>query len=196
MTGFRVAWGGAQVRYNIRPDLTCLAKVIGGGLPAGAYAGPKNLMEQISPAGSVYQAGTLSGNPVAMAAGLATLEILKEPGSYSTLEQTAADLAAGLTQAAAAANVPLTINRVGSMLTPFFPQADNTPITNFTAATACNPKSFTTFFHSMRKSGVLLAPSQYEAIFISLAHGKDAIAQTIAAAEDALHAVATAANKN
>jgi glutamate-1-semialdehyde 2,1-aminomutase len=193
MTGFRVAWGGAQVLYNIRPDLTCLAKIIGGGLPAGAYAGPKNLMEQISPAGNVYQAGTLSGNPVAMAAGLAILEILKEPGSYNTLEQTAATLTTGLTEAAAAAKVPLTINRVGSMLTAFFPQQDNTPITNFAAATSCRAKSFTTFFHAMRKSGVLLAPSQYEAMFISLTHGKDAIAQTVAAAREAFAAVAAGA---
>jgi glutamate-1-semialdehyde 2,1-aminomutase len=193
MTGFRVAWGGAQVLYNIRPDITCLAKVIGGGLPAGAYAGPKKLMELISPAGSVYQAGTLSGNPVAMAAGLATLEILKEPGSYDTLEQHAADLAAGLAEAAAAAKVPVTINRVGSMLTPFFTHKPNTWVTNYTAATSGNTQAFTTFFHAMRKAGVLLAPSQYEAMFVSLMHGKDAIDQTIEAAKEAFAAVAGSA---
>jgi glutamate-1-semialdehyde 2,1-aminomutase len=190
MTGFRVAWGGAQVLYDIRPDITCLAKVIGGGLPAGAYAGRKNLMEQISPAGNVYQAGTLSGNPVAMAAGIATLDILKEPGSYDTLEERAAELSAGLTASAAAAKVPLTVNRVGSMLTPFFTRKRNTPVTNYAAATSCNTESFTTFFHSMRKSGVLLAPSQYEAMFVSLEHGKEAIDQTIAAAKEAFTAVA------
>jgi glutamate-1-semialdehyde 2,1-aminomutase len=192
MTGFRVAWGGAQVLYNVRPDLTCLAKVIGGGLPCGAYAGPRNLMEQISPAGSVYQAGTLSGNPVAMAAGLATLEILKEPGSYNTLEQHAADLATGLIQAAAAAKVPITVNRVGSMLTPFFTHRDNSPVTNYTAATSCNAQSFTTFFNAIRKSGILLAPSPYEAMFVSLSHGQDAIDQTIAAAAEAFAVVADA----
>ena len=120
MSGFRVAWGGAQVLYDVKPDLTCLGKVIGGGLPVGAYGGSRHLMERVSPAGPVYQAGTLSGNPLAMSGGLATLELLKEPGAYETLERRSASLAHGLLSAAASAKVPVAVNRVGSMVGLFF----------------------------------------------------------------------------
>ena len=127
MTGFRIAWGGAQVLYKIAPDLTCLGKIIGGGLPCAAYGGSRKLMEQVSPAGKVYQAGTLSGNPLAMAGGIATLEVLQESGAYEGLEWHSAMLANGLIDVAAKANVSITINRVGSMLTPFFTKAPGSP---------------------------------------------------------------------
>ena len=131
MTGFRVAWGGAQVLYNIKPDITCLGKVIGGGLPVGAYAARRELMEMISPSGSVYQAGTLSGNPLAMAAGIATLEILQEPGAYETLEQRSVALAEGLQNAADSAKIPVMINRVGSMICPFFVTKKDQSVTSY-----------------------------------------------------------------
>lgn len=190
MTGFRVAWGGAQIRYDIRPDLTCLGKVIGGGLPCAAYAGPKGLMEQISPSGSVYQAGTLSGNPLAMAGGLATLEILQEAGAYESLERRSAMLAEGLIDAAQKAGVPIALNRVGSMMTPFFLKNANDPVTNFAQATAGDTAAYATFFHAMLENGVYLAPSQYEAMFVSLAHTDKIIEETIRAAETAFAAVA------
>lgn len=190
MTGFRVAWGGAQVRYNVQPDLTCLGKVIGGGLPCAAYGGPKRLMELVSPAGSVYQAGTLSGNPLAMAGGLATLDILQEAGTYEALERRSAMLAEGLIDAADKAGVPLALNRVGSMLTPFFVREQGRPVTNFAQATAGDTRAYATFFHAMLDNAVFLAPSQYEAMFVSLAHTDKVIEQTIRAAEDAFAAVA------
>jgi glutamate-1-semialdehyde 2,1-aminomutase len=183
MTGFRVAWGGAQVRFGIQPDLTCLGKVIGGGLPCAAYGGPKKHMQHISPAGPVYQAGTLSGNPLAMAGGLATLDIMKDAGTYEQLEQTSAKLEAGLLAAAEKAGVPLAVNRVGSMLTPFFVKTPGQRVTNFAEATSCNTQAYATFFHSMLDQGIYLAPSQYEAMFVGLAHGESEIEQTIAAAE-------------
>jgi glutamate-1-semialdehyde 2,1-aminomutase len=192
MTGFRVAWGGAQGKYNVRPDLTCLGKVIGGGLPCAAYGGPRQLMEQVSPAGPVYQAGTLSGNPLAMAGGLATLEILQEPDAYERLERKSAMLAEGLIDAAAAAKVPLALNRVGSMLTPFFVKKDGDSVTSFAQATACDTAAYATFFHAMLDEGVHLAPSQYEAMFVGLAHKNDLIERTVAAAEVAFKAVAKA----
>jgi glutamate-1-semialdehyde 2,1-aminomutase len=212
MTGFRVAWGGAQVLYNIRPDITTLGKVIGGGLPIGAYAARRELMELVSPAGAMYQAGTLSGNPLATAAGIATLEILKTPfqemdetraptgrdatkrdtpdqppaqSPYEQLEAQSARLAAGLAQAASAAEIPLAINRVGSMLGLFFTATADEPVTNYAQATACDSKRFADFFHHMLDRGVYLAPSQFEAFFISLAHDDAAIEQTIAAAQGA-----------
>jgi glutamate-1-semialdehyde 2,1-aminomutase len=190
MTGFRVAWGGAQVRYDIRPDLTCLGKVIGGGLPCAAYAGPRRLMELVSPAGSVYQAGTLSGNPLAMAGGLATLEILQEAGTYEALERRSAMLAEGLIDGAAKAGVPMALNRVGSMLTAFFMRQPGQQVTHFAEATSGDTKAYATFFHAMLQNGVLLAPSQYEAMFVSLAHTDKVIEQTIDAAERAFEAVA------
>jgi glutamate-1-semialdehyde 2,1-aminomutase len=190
MTGFRVAWGGAQVRYDVRPDLTCLGKVIGGGLPCAAYGGPKRIMEMISPAGPVYQAGTLSGNPLAMAGGLATLEILQEPEAYERLERKAAMLGAGLVEAAAGAGVPVAVNRVGSMLTPFFVKSEGQAVTNFADSTACDTAGYATFFHAMLDNGVHLAPSQYEAMFVGLAHKKDLIEKTVDAARVAFTAVA------
>jgi glutamate-1-semialdehyde 2,1-aminomutase len=190
MTGFRVAWGGAQVKYNVRPDLTCLGKVIGGGLPCAAYAGPARLMELVSPSGSVYQAGTLSGNPLAMAGGLATLEIMKEGGSYEALERRGAMLAEGLIDAAAAAGVPVALNRVGSMLTPFFVREQGQTVGNYAQATGCDTQAYATFFHAMLDNGVYLPPSQFEAWFVGLAHTNDAVENTISAAENAFAAVA------
>ena len=190
MTGFRVAWGGAQGRYNVRPDLTCLGKVIGGGLPCAAYAGPRRLMELISPAGSVYQAGTLSGNPLAMAGGLATLEILQEPGAYEALERRSAMLAEGLIDAADAAGVPVALNRVGSMLTPFFVREKGQVVENYAQATGGDTQAYATFFHAMLDNGVHLPPSQYEAWFVGLAHTDAFIERTIRAAEKAFAAVA------
>jgi glutamate-1-semialdehyde 2,1-aminomutase len=192
MTGFRVAWGGAQVLYDVRPDLTCLGKVIGGGLPCAAYGGPRNLMEQVSPAGAVYQAGTLSGNPLAMAGGLATLEILSEPETYEKLERKAATLEQGLLDAAAGAGVPLAVNRVGSMLTPFFVRRQGQAVTNFADATACDTAAYATFFHAMLDQGVHLAPSQYEAMFVGTAHKNDLIEETVRAASKAMKSVSKA----
>ncbi len=189
MTGFRVAWGGAQGKYGVRPDLTCLAKVIGGGLPVGAYGGSKSLMEKISPAGPVYQAGTLSGNPLAMSAGIETLEILKEPGVFGVLEERAASLEQGLVATGAEAKVPLAVNRVGSMLTPFFIKNVGDVVTNFAQATGCDTTAYAAFFHAMLEEGIMLAPSQYEAMFIGLAHEPRHIEQTIAAAAKAMQAV-------
>src|SRR5688500_14013227 len=184
MTGFRVAWGGAQTRFNITPDITCLGKVIGGGLPVGAYAARRELMELVSPVGPMYQAGTLSGNPLAMAAGTATLEILKEANTYEQLEAQSAKLEAGLREAAAAANVPVTINRVASMIHPFFvpAAASPVPVTNYNEATACDAARFAKFFHAMLERGVYLPPSQYEAWFVGCAHNDTAIDATIEAA--------------
>ncbi len=190
MTGFRVAWGGAQVRYNVNPDITCLGKVIGGGLPCAAYGASTTLMEMISPSGPVYQAGTLSGNPLAMAGGRATLEIMSEPGAYEALERRGGMLAQGIIDAAAAARVPLALNRVGSMLTPFFVKEKGQPVRNYADATACDTAAYAAFFHAMLENGVHLAPSQYEAMFISLAHTDTIIEATIRAAERALQSVA------
>jgi glutamate-1-semialdehyde 2,1-aminomutase len=189
MTGFRVAWGGAQVRYSVKPDLTCLGKIIGGGLPVGAYGGKKDLMKMISPAGPVYQAGTLSGNPLAMAAGITTLEILKEPGTYETLEDRGKQLEAGLLSAAAAANIPIVVNRVGSMLNPFFVSKAGNTVKNFADASACDTKRYATFFHSMLDHGIYLPPSQFEAWFVSLAHTARHIDTTIQAANEAMKSI-------
>jgi glutamate-1-semialdehyde 2,1-aminomutase len=179
MTGFRVAWTGAQGRYNVRPDLTCLGKVIGGGLPVGAYGGRRALMEMISPAGSVYQAGTLSGNPLAMHGGIATLEILQEPGCYELLEKRSQSLVDGLRDAADAAGATVTINRVASMLTVFFTAG---PVIDFEDATSSDTQRHARFFHAMLENGIYLPPSQYEAWFVGLAHTDEVIEQTIDAA--------------
>ena len=197
MTGFRVDWGGAQTLYGVRPDLTCLGKVIGGGLPAAAYCGPREVMELVSPVGSVYQAGTLSGNPLAMAAGLATLDILSESDdegttAYDILEQTAATLEAGLHEAAARHAVPLTINRVGSMVGVYLVNEPDAPVDDFAAATATSADRFAVFFHAMLKHGVMIAPSRFESLFVGLAHTPDDVAFTLDAADAAFAAVAAA----
>jgi len=183
MTGFRVHRGGAQALYGVRPDLTCLGKVIGGGLPAAAYGGRAELMDRVAPAGEVYQAGTLSGNPLAMRAGLETLALLDEPGAYESLERQAAALGQVLVAAAEEARVPATLNRVGSMLTLFFTAG---PVTDLASAALADTGRFATFFHRMLKRGVHLPPSQFEALFVSLAHGEREIEHTAAAARAAL----------
>ncbi len=179
MTGFRVAYGGAQVLYDVEPDLTTLGKIIGGGLPVGAYAGKKEIMTAVAPAGPVYQAGTLSGNPLAVTAGIATLQLLHRPGVYETLEQKSARLEQGLRQAAAEAGLELTFNRVGSMLCTFF---TDQPVTDYDSAARSDTKQFARFFAGMLQKGVYLAPSQFEAAFMSLAHSDEQIDQTIKAA--------------
>jgi glutamate-1-semialdehyde 2,1-aminomutase len=185
MTGFRVAWGGAQGLYEVRPDITCLGKIIGGGLPVGAYGGSRTIMSHVSPEGPMYQAGTLSGNPIAMAAGLSTLEILKEPGAYETLEARSDQLQQGLMRAAKKAGVPLAVNRVGSMLGMYFIKQDGDSVANYAQACAADSERFATFFHAMLDRGVYLAPSQFEALFVGLAHTSEVIDQTIEAAAEA-----------
>jgi glutamate-1-semialdehyde 2,1-aminomutase len=181
ITGFRLGYGGAQARYGVRPDLTCLGKIIGGGLPVGAYGGPRALMDRISPLGGVYQAGTLSGNPLAVAAGLATLRALADPAVYARLERAGVALEAGLVDGARASSIPLTVNRVGSMLTGFF---TNGPVTDYASAKRANTERYARFFHAMLDRGVFLAASQFEAAFISLAHSDaDLEAATRAARE-------------
>ncbi len=183
ITGFRVAYGGAQARYGVRPDLTILGKIIGGGLPVGAYGGRRDVMECVAPLGGVYQAGTLSGNPLAVTAGLETLRALREPGVYETLEARAAALEAGLREAAAAARAPVTVNRVGSMLTAFFTDG---PVRDWATAARADRARYGRFFHAMLQRGVYLAPSQFEAAFLSTAHSGEDVAATVAAARAAL----------
>jgi glutamate-1-semialdehyde 2,1-aminomutase len=182
MTGFRLARGGAQELYNVAPDLTTLGKIIGGGLPVGAYGGRRDLMELIAPAGPVYQAGTLSGNPLAMTAGLTTLRRLRDKTVYEKLERAGARLTAGLTDAAREAGIETTTNRVGSMFTSFF---TNEPITDWTSAARADRDLYGKFFHAMLDEGVYLAPSQFEAAFISLAHTDDVLDRTVEAAQKA-----------
>jgi glutamate-1-semialdehyde 2,1-aminomutase len=183
MTGFRVAYGGAQQLYKIKPDLTCLGKVIGGGLPVGAFGGRREIMEKLAPLGPIYQAGTLSGNPLAMTAGIETLKLLSKPGVYKTLEKNAADLEKGLCAAAAEAGVSTTFNRVGSMFTCFF---TDRKVKDFESAKTSDTTRFGKYFLSMLKNGVNLAPSQFEAAFLSLAHTKADINKTIEAARKSL----------
>jgi glutamate-1-semialdehyde 2,1-aminomutase len=185
MTGFRVAWGGAQTLYDVRPDLTCLGKVVGGGMPAAAFGGRGAIMDKLAPVGDVYQAGTLSGNPLAMAAGVATLEILARPGTYQQLEQLSGTLGDGLIEAAAAAGVPATLNRVGAMMTLFFHPG---PVRNYAEARASNTQKFGSFFVEMRRRGIYLPPSQFEALFVSLAHSDGEIAEIVRAARESLAA--------
>jgi len=180
MTGFRVGPRGAAGRYGIAPDLITLGKVIGGGMPVGAFGGRADLMTRLAPLGPVYQAGTLSGNPVAMAAGLATLAALDEPGFYDRLFARTRELADGLRECAAAAGIALTTNSVGSMFGCFF--TDAPAVTNFRQVMACDTARFNRFFHGMLKRGVYLAPAAYEAGFVSGAHGSADIEQTLAAA--------------
>jgi glutamate-1-semialdehyde 2,1-aminomutase len=185
ITGFRVGYGGAQARHGVRPDLTCLGKIIGGGLPVGAYGGRRDVMEHVSPLGSVYQAGTLSGNPLAVAAGLATLRALRAGDLYAGLEKLAAELEDGLRRAAAAAGVPATVNRVGSMLTAFFCPG---PVTDYASARRADTARYARFFQAMLARGVYLAPSQFEAAFLSMAHTAADVAHTVRAASEALAA--------
>jgi len=180
ITGFRVARGGAQASYGVTPDLTCLGKVIGGGLPVGAYGGRRDLMELIAPAGPVYQAGTLSGNPLAVAAGQATLDQLDE-AAYQRLEAAGQRVAGLISSAAAAAGVPATVNRVGSMLTPFF---TDRPVTDYDSARASDTARFGRWFHRMLERGISLPPSQFEAMFVSTAHRPEALDEFAAAADE------------
>ncbi len=180
MTGFRVAWGGAQSLYDVRPDLTTLGKIVGGGMPVGAYGGRAELMSQVSPEGPVYQAGTLSGNPLSVACGLATLEVLSAPGSYQELEKRSARLAAGLAAAFARGGLDVYSTRVGSMLCSFFSQL---PVVDNDSAGLCDTGLYGRFFHGMLSRGIYLAPSQFEAMFVSLAHSDQDIDKTIEAAE-------------
>lgn len=183
MTGFRVAYGGAQQLYNIKPDITCLGKVIGGGLPVGAFGGRQDIMEKIAPIGPIYQAGTLSGNPLAMTAGIETLKLLSKPGVYKTLEKSSAKLEQGLKSVFAEARVPATFNRVGSMFTTFF---TDRKVKDFESAKMSDTAKFGNFFRSMIQNGVNLAPSQFEAAFLSLAHTPADIKKTIEAARMSL----------
>ncbi len=181
MTGFRVALGGAQQYYGVKPDITTLGKVIGGGLPVGAFGGRKDIMQQIAPLGPVYQAGTLSGNPVAMAAGLAMLRLVSEPDFHARLSATAKRLTDGLVQRAQQAGVPLCANQVGGMFGLFF--SSEKSIRNFAQVMACDVERFKKFFHAMLEEGIYLAPSAFEAGFVSSAHGDAEIDATLAAAE-------------
>ena len=185
MTGFRVAFGGAQELYNIKPDLTTLGKIIGGGLPVGAYGGPKEIMDMVAPLGPMYQAGTLSGNPLAMAAGIATLKQLRERKGeiYPRIEKLSGELVDGVMAAARDAGVSLCANRVGSMFTWFF---QNGPVTDWEAASKSNTRRFGAFFRAMLDNGIYLPPSQYEAAFLGAAHSEQDVQRTIAAAKEAL----------
>ena len=188
MTGFRVAFGGAQELYGIRPDITTLGKIIGGGLPVGAYGGPKEIMDLVAPLGPMYQAGTLSGNPLAMAAGCAMLKQLRDRKNeiYPRLDKMSADLVAGVAAAAADAGVTLCHNRVGSMFTWFFRSG---PVTDWDLASKSNTQQFGKFFRGMLDQGIYLPPSQYEAAFLSAAHADEDVQRTIAAAKEAFAAV-------
>ena len=185
MTGWRVDPAGAQVRYDVRPDLVCLGKVIGGGFPAAAYGGRRDLMLQVAPVGPVYQAGTLSGNPVAMAAGLATLDVLARGEAWPAADRFAAALEAGLREAAERVGIPLTVQRVGTMLTPFFTED---PVRNYADARAADAARYGRFFHAMLDAGVYLPPSAFEASFTSAAHGDAELERILAALPSALTA--------
>jgi len=188
MTGFRVALGGAQARYGVRPDLTTLGKVIGGGMPVGAFGGRREIMERIAPSGPIYQAGTLSGNPVAMAAGLKTLDLIAAPGFFDVLDAKTRILTNGLRDLAHAAGVALTCNQVGGMFGLFF--TDEERVETFAQATACDLDRFKAFFHAMLRHGVYLAPSAFEAGFVSATHREDVLAATLSAAAQAYAEIA------
>ena len=188
MTGFRIARGGAPELYGVTPDLVTLGKIIGGGMPVGAFGGRRDIMEKISPLGPVYQAGTLSGNPVAMAAGLATLELINKPDFYQVLGAKTEKLVKGLKAKASAAGIPFTANRAGGMFGIFFTDAER--VTDFAGATACDQARFKAFFHAMLERKVYLAPSAFEAGFVSAAHRDQDIADTLNAAEEAFSIVA------
>ena len=184
ITGFRVAYGGAQARYGVTPDLTCLGKIIGGGLPVGAYGGRADLMKLIAPDGPVYQAGTLSGNPLAVTAGIETLKLLKKSGVYRQLEERGRQLGQGLSRAAREAGVAATLNRAGSMLTLFFTPG---PVTDYASAKKSDTQAYAKFFRAMLTQGIYLAPSQFEAAFLSTAHTPADVAKTLKAARAAFN---------
>ncbi|AGA69738.1 glutamate-1-semialdehyde 2,1-aminomutase [Desulfitobacterium dichloroeliminans LMG P-21439] len=183
MTGFRVSYGGAQGRFNIDPDITCLGKIIGGGLPVAAYGGKRKFMEQVAPSGPIYQAGTLSGNPLAMAAGLATLRLLQEDGVYEELERKTTRLAEGLKAIAQELQLPIWVNSVGAMFSAFF---TNQPVIDFKSACTSDSQRFAAFFRGMLEKGVYLAPSQYEAVFLSTAHNDADLDYTLEQAREVL----------
>jgi glutamate-1-semialdehyde 2,1-aminomutase len=183
ITGFRLCYGGAQQILGVTPDLTCLGKIIGGGLPVGAYGGKREIMEKIAPLGPVYQAGTLSGNPLAMAAGIVTLQTLQSEAIYERLEVSSIYLEDGLRRAAREVEAPVQLNRVGSLLTLFF---TNEPVTDFASATLADTDRFAAYFREMLKRGIFLAPSQFESMFVSAAHTDIEIQQTIDAATQSL----------
>jgi glutamate-1-semialdehyde 2,1-aminomutase len=187
MTGFRVARGGAQELYNVAPDITTLGKIIGGGLPVGAYGGSRELMNHIAPAGAIYQAGTLSGNPLSMTAGLVTLRRLRDKSVYKRLEASSRKLCEGLATAARETATKTITNRVGSMWTSFF---TDEPVVDWQTANRANREQYGKFFHAMLNEGVYLAPSQFEAAFVSLAHTDELIEQTVDAARKAFTATA------
>ena len=181
MTGFRLARGGAQERYGVVPDMTCLGKIIGGGLPVGAFGGRREIMEQVAPAGPIYQAGTLSGNPLAMTAGLATLGVTGEPGFYERLEESGERWRQRMSEAASEGDIPFTINQVGSMVSIFFTEG---PVTDFSSVARSDTEAFKDFFWHMLRRGIYLAPSQYEAGFISSAHTEEDLEKTFGAANE------------
>ena len=187
ITGFRLCFGGAQTLFGVEPDLTTLGKIIGGGLPVAAYGGRRDLMERVAPLGPVYQAGTLSGNPLAMRAGVETLRKLAAPGFYGDLERKSARLAEGLERALAGAKVPGRVERVGSLLTLFFAAE---PVRNYDDARRSDTRRFAAFFHQMLQRGIFLPPSQFEALFVSAAHTDEDIARTVAACRESLAAIA------
>ncbi|MCI0488156.1 MAG: glutamate-1-semialdehyde 2,1-aminomutase [Blastocatellia bacterium] len=187
ITGFRVAYGGAQELYGVKPDLTCLGKIIGGGLPVGAFGGRADVMEHVAPMGAVYQAGTLSGNPLAVTAGLVTLRLLKELNPYQELERRAAALERGLRDAAGEAGIKSTVNRAGSMLTAFF---TDEPVTDWNTAKKSDTELYARFFRAMLEEGVYLAPSQFECAFVSLAHDDETIERTLRSARAAMNSLA------
>ena len=189
ITGFRLSLGGAQAKFNIMPDLTCMGKIIGGGLPVGAYGGKKEIMGLIAPDGPVYQAGTLSGNPLAMAAGIATLKLLSAPGFYDKLDKKAAEFADALVGMAKKYSVPTTLNRVGSVITAFF---TDTPVTDFASAMKSDTGKFSQFYQEMLAQGVYLAPSQFEAAFISDAHTSADLDETLTKTESSFRKLTAA----
>ena len=187
ITGFRLALGGAQERFGIMPDLTCLGKIIGGGLPVGAYGGRAEIMDQVAPDGPVYQAGTLSGNPLAMAAGLAMLKVVRQEGFYRELEEKSDWFAGELAAIAGRASVPATLNRIGSMMTCFFTEG---PVTDFESAMTADTEMYGRYFRSMLEGGVWLAPSQFEAAFIGAAHDRSSLEQALAVTESSFKKLA------
>lgn len=187
ITGFRVGYDGAQELYGVKPDLTCLGKIIGGGLPVGAYGGRRDIMQMVAPSGPVYQAGTLSGNPLAMAAGIATLQVLKQPGVYARLEERTARLAHGIESAIAESGIPARVNRLGSLLNVFFTAG---PVTDYESAAKSDTKMFARFFHALLDSGIYWPCAQFETAFVSLAHTNEDIERTSIAIQDVVASLA------